>query len=535
MESLYRWRHRLGVKLVVLIAGVTSLTFATFAYLGLRTDQRDLIAEVVRGAALFSETIKSSTYHHMLADNRPEAYRIIETIGQQEGIERVRIFNKDGRITFSTAPNEIGAMVDTHAESCFACHADGEPIERPTVTSRSRIFTTNGHRSLGMVTPIYNERGCTQAACHTHSETQRVLGVVDISLSLAKIDEELAGLRRGKLAMAIVSVLFLVAAVAFFADRFLVRPVRALARATEQVARGDLEHRIEVNTPDELGALALSFNVMTDALKKTQGELGALMAGLERQVQERTSALKQAQDQLVQSEKMSSLGKLCASIAHEINNPLAGILTSAKLLLRNLDEGPPDEAARETSAKLLKLVQRETERCSTIVRNLLDFARQRPLSLKAVDVNGALDETLSLLSNQLSMQKVKLERRLSPVPPVMADFGQLRQAFLNIVLNAAEAMREGGTLGVSSGLIPGGLVEITVSDSGVGIPPDILPRVIDPFFTTKERGTGLGLSVVYGIVERHGGRVEIGSLVGKGTTVVVRLPAVAAAGGVASG
>jgi len=504
---------------------VTSLTFATFAYLGIRTDQRDLIQEVMRGAALFSETIKSSTYHHMLADQRPEAYAIIETIGRQEGIEGVRMFNKDGRITFSTTAGETGNIVDKRADSCGPCHGNGEPLERLSVPSRSRIFTgPDGHRVLGMVTPIYNEASCTSAACHAHAPTQTMLGVVDINLSLEKIDEEIDTLRRDKLILAIVSVLFLAAAVGFFADRFLVRPVRALLRGTEFVARGNLKHRIRVDVPDELGTLAQSFNTMTDALQKTQGELQALMTDLERQVQDRTSALQEAQARLVQSEKMSSLGKLSASIAHEINNPLAGILTSAKLLLRTLDEGPIDAETRESFARLLKMVQRETERCSTIVRNLLDFARQRPLALKEVDVNAALDETLSLLTNQLAMQKVSLTRQLNPLPPVTADYGQLRQAFLNLVLNAAEAMKAGGTLSLISRPVPGDAVEIEISDTGVGIPSDILPKVIDPFFTTKEKGTGLGLSVVYGIIERHGGRVDISSTVGKGTTVVVRLP-----------
>jgi two-component system NtrC family sensor kinase len=264
---------------------------------------------------------------------------------------------------------------------------------------------------------------------------------------------------------------------------------------------------------------------MTRSLRSARRDLDALMSSLEQQVQERTAALRAAQDQLVRSEKLSSLGKLSASIAHEINNPLAGILTFAKLIVRTLDQGVPDDATRKTLVKHLLLVQRETERCSAIVRNLLDFARERPLTLKDVDLGAVVEEGIQLLSNQINIQNVTLEKRLVPLPPVEGDFGQLRQACVNVIMNACEAMARGGKLTVESAVVEGGRwVEVAFTDTGPGIPPDHLSKIFDPFFTTKERGTGLGLSVVYGIVERHHGKIEIHSEVGKGTRVAVRLP-----------
>jgi two-component system NtrC family sensor kinase len=235
----------------------------------------------------------------------------------------------------------------------------------------------------------------------------------------------------------------------------------------------------------------------------------------------------------VQSEKLSSLGKLAASIAHEINNPLSGILVYAKLLIRLQEEGDTSEKARASALKNLRLVQRETERCSAIVRNLLDFARQRPLALKQIDVIGSVGEALSLVEHQMSMQGVTLEKQLHGPAMVEADFGQLRQAFLNIALNASDAMAKGGRLTVSSRFVQGArAIEIIFEDTGVGIPPDHLSKILDPFFTTKEKGTGLGLSVVYGIVERHKGKLDIQSQVGKGTRVTIRLPIVEAGVGV---
>jgi two-component system, NtrC family, sensor kinase len=528
-----RWWNRLSVKLTAAIAAISLATLSTFVYLELRSHRDHLVAEVVRGAALFSDTIRSSTYHHMLADMRADAYRTMETIGQQEGIERVRFFNKEGRVTFSTERAEIDTFVDTRAESCFACHEADQPIERLAIPSRSRIYhARDGHRTLGMVTPIYNEPACYTAPCHVngetvivHPESQRVLGVVDIGISLARIDGDLASLQRRTSVLGGIAVLVLAAVVGLFTRRFVVHPVVALVQGTERLSQGDLSHRIDVRRQDELGRLATSFNGMADSLGRSRAERLHLLETLEKQVEERTAALRDAQAQLIQSEKLASLGKLAASIAHEINNPLTGILTYAKLLVRMLNEDELDEKTLTACVRHLRLVQRETERCTVIVRNLLDFARQRPLSLKQMDLRAAVEEALSLLGNQAGLRGISVEKDLQELPSVFADFGQLRQAILNIVLNACEAIESGGTVRVSSRFLPEEkMVKLDVSDNGVGIAPEHLTKILDPFFTTKEKGTGLGLSVVYGIIERHGGRLDIRSEVGKGTTVSVRLP-----------
>jgi two-component system NtrC family sensor kinase len=189
------------------------------------------------------------------------------------------------------------------------------------------------------------------------------------------------------------------------------------------------------------------------------------------------------------------------------------------------EDGVLSDKARETSIRNLKLVQRETERCSAIVRNLLDFARQRPLSLTDVDLNHVTDEALSLLTHQISIQGITLEKRFAALPSVRADFGQLRQAVVNIALNACQAMPKGGTLTVTTAALPDKQwVQLTLADTGPGIPPDHMAKILDPFFTTKEKGTGLGLSVVYGIIERHGGKLDLASEVGRGTTVTFKLP-----------
>jgi two-component system NtrC family sensor kinase len=520
-----RWWSRLSVILPFVVSVGTLVTVGSAAVLFLRAQEQHLMGEVVRGAALFSETIKSSTYHDMLADRRDSAYLVMDTIGHQAGIDRVRFFNKEGRVTFSSDRPETGSMVDKRAEQCYACHKAGRPLERLASSSRSRIYEARGHRVLGMVTPIYNEASCSTAGCHAHPSSKRVLGVIDINISLAEIDQHFSVIRRNTLLAAALAVIALGAFVGYFAQRTVVRPVTDLALATRAVAAGDFTQEIRVATTGELGALERSFNDMIGALAKARAERHALLETLEHQVEERTAALREAQAQLVQSEKLSSLGRLAASIAHEINNPLAGILTYAKLLVRMLDTEHVDEPTRAASVRHLKLVQRETERCSSIVRNLLDFARQRPLSLKDTDVVAIMDEAISLVEHQAKLRGLTIDKTVAPVPRIKADAGQLRQAFVNLMLNGCEAMQSGGTLKLTCRLATGAkAIDVSCTDTGAGIPPDQLAKIFDPFFSTKEMGTGLGLSVVYGIIERHGGTIDIRSDVGKGTTVSLRLP-----------
>ncbi len=534
-----RWAKSLELKLLTSVCGVALIAIGLFAWMDIRSHRIERLDLMILEASQFSDTVKRSIHYAMLQNRWEDAFQIMDTIGKQEGVSRVRVFTKEGTILFSTDRADIGRAVEKRGESCYACHAAERPLERLQLPDRARIFRDpNGQRLLGMITPLYNEPGC-EKGCHVHPESKRVLGMLDITLPLRRVDEEIAAAARRTAASAAAIIVVVALILAAIVRRGVVQPVRELVEGTRQVAYGDLTHRIPVRSEDEIGVLATSFNRMTEILAKTQGELNALVETLEQRVVERTRELQAAQEQLIQTEKLASLGKLSASIAHEINNPLSGILTYVKLISRKLRVSPPGPEETRLVLHQLGLVERETQRCSTIARNLLDFARQRTPSFQDVDIQAVLDEAISLIENRLLMQSVAVTRDLRPLAPVRADFGQLRQAFVNILVNACDAMPDGGTLrlvtreiSLPDGAVEGAeealpsrtFAEVAIGDTGAGIPPEHLSKIFDPFFTTKEKGTGLGLSVVYGIVEKHGGKILVDSRTGQGTTITVRLP-----------
>jgi len=517
------FRHRLSTKLlgmsaVLALAALAALWFAE------RRMQGDLMGQLERSTALLGDAIQASAQQAMLEARPGHAYDVMALVGRLEDVERVRVLDKAGRVVFSTAPQDVGTIVERRGRACAACHGARElPLSRAPAGERAEVLDDARGRVLAMIAPIHNAHGCATAACHVHPPGRQVLGLLELRIALGPLEAKVLAFRRGFVLVLSGAVVVLAALLYLFGRAEVVDPVAALVEGTRRVARDELDVEIRVHSRGELGVLAGSFNEMTRSLRRLEDDLTGFMAGLEQQVEARTADLRAAQETLVRTETLSSLGKLSASIAHEINNPLAGILTFAKLVSRTLAEGPPDDARRAVLQKNLALVEREAQRCSAIVKNLLDFARERPITPRASDVNGAVEEAISLIAKHFSIQGVTIERALGEVPPVLADFGQLRQAFVNVAMNACEAMEGGGTLRVATALGPRG-AEVRFADTGPGIPPERLQKIFDPFFTTKEKGTGLGLSVVYGIVERHGGAIHVDSEVGRGTTFTFDLP-----------
>ena len=247
-------------------------------------------------------------------------------------------------------------------------------------------------------------------------------------------------------------------------------------------------------------------------------------------MEDRTQQLKKSHSILLHQDKMASLGKLSASVVHEINNPIAGILNLTMLIKRIVEEGDIDEKQNNQFIEYLNLMETETRRISRIVSNLLVFSRESKIKLKHLDLNRLIDKVLSLNSNLLKINGVKVDKKFHPnIPDIMGSEDQLQQVLMNFLSNAIEAMEEdaGGVLTIATeSSLKDGKIVIRFQDSGIGIPEENLPRLFEPFFTTKKKGkgVGLGLSLVYGIIEEHNGSIKVESEVGKGTTFAIELP-----------
>ena len=616
-------RLRIGVLAILGVAAVTALVLGLTSVLVVRTHRAALLAQLTRSADQLSETIGRSTYYDMLENRRPALHREIVTIGQQKGIDKVRLFNAVGTIMFSSDEAEIGRSLDRQAEACNACHAAGQPLHKLSPRARARIYrASDGHRVLGMIRPIHNEASCWNAACHAHAPGETVLGVLDVNLSLAEADREVAADQRHLALFALLAIAASSLLLWWLSDRLVLHPVAALIAGTRRVAEGDLHTTIPDAAPNELGDLARAFNDMTRRLSD-------------------------AQRQLTQADKLASVGRLAAGIAHEINNPLTGVLSYASLLLKR------PEIDAETKQDL-QVIVRETKRCREIVRGLLDFARQTPPRRQPTDLNEVVRHGVAIVMNQLALDRVALDFDLAAdLGPVPADGNQIQQVVVNLLINAADAIDGDGhgtihvrTRAVSAparghavvrnatcpkgcelqdphvriagqpgirvmrivgaresivhldpvygrlhhrdtgageeGVVPSytcpdcrarlevaerrceacrtpafavragelgsiewcprqgctwtrwetmdargpeSFAELIVEDTGRGIRTEDLDHLFEPFFTTKgSRGSGLGLAVTWGIVEGHGGSIDVESSVGEGARFTVRLP-----------
>lgn len=523
----------------------SALVFVLYAWQVLNAQRRHAEQLVTASAERMSDIIRRSTRYQMLRNDREALYQMIRDMGAEPGIRRIRIFSKTGEIRFSTGDSEVNRVVDKSAEACYGCHAQAAPLEKLNRADRARIFTNeNGERVLGVILPIENQKDCSSADCHVHPPSQKVLGVIDAQLSLAAVDQQTAEhsrmlARYTTLAIALVSLL---SAVFIWAQVYL--PLRPLVGGIRRVAAGDLEGSIPVESHDEIGQVAAEFNHMTGELKAARNEITGFTRTLELRVERKTRELEQAHHSLLHSEKLASVGKLAATVAHEINNPLFGILTNARLAKKQMERSGLEPAQQTKLGAKLEIIEHESRRCGEIVRNLLMFSRQSPPHMEEVMIETIVERCVSLVGHSYQLQSIQLSVDLEDrTTSVKGDPGQLQQVLLALLVNAADAMPQGGQVSITS-RVDGKEAILRVRDNGPGIPADIQERIFEPFFSTKEDGhsTGLGLAIASGIVEQHRGQIAVESSPGKGAEFTIRLPLmyvpddnIAAKGGIAEG
>ena len=525
-----RLANSISAKLIGSLLAIMVVIFALLGYLNIRLHRQHLEAATLASAERVSDVIKRSTTYYMLRNDREGLYHAIQTIADEPGMVKVRVFDQEGRISYSTDPAEVSHVLDKKAEACYGCHNQSQPLARLNRPDRFRIYRNgSGQRVLGIITPIENQPSCSNADCHAHPASQQVLGVLDTNLSLAKTDSQLtAGSARMLLytagAMLIVAVLSWL-----FVWRVVGEPIKALKNGTERLSDGELGYQIQVQSHDEVGDLAHSFNDMSLQLRSANEEIVTWAKTLEDRVDEKTRELKRAHDHVLHVEKMASIGKMAAVVAHEVNNPLSGILTYAKLLRKWVGSGQAEHEKRDEAMQCLELIAAESRRCGDLVKNLLVLSRTAPMNVEPTDLQAVIDRCLLLVRHQLEMAGIHLQVQLADdLPRVPCDPAQMEQVLLALIMNAVDAMPRGGNLWIEAGMSDDEMeVKIQVRDDGVGIAPDVLSQIFEPFLTTKEsgHGVGLGLAISRGIMERHNGHIDVASELGRGTTFTVTLPA----------
>jgi two-component system NtrC family sensor kinase len=496
-------------------------------YISLESEQYEEIAQ--QCAKRTSEIVIGSTKNAMLLNQKENAYEIMRSIVTQQEIEKISLIDKNGNVIFSTNDDEIGQHVEIDSRACATCHtASGEVKGTPTENWYNIFKSQKGYRALGYLKPIKNEESCYTALCHAHPKNKTYIGVLSVVMSLERMDALVRENQARMISTNIVITIILGLAVGVFIWIWVHVPVKNLIKGTREVSSGNLDYVIQVAGKDELGILGHSFNEMTTDIRKAKDEITSWSNQLENRVKEKTEELKTTQKRNLQIEKMASLGQLSATVAHELNNPMAGILTYSKLIQKKMNKGPLSEDQKDSILKNLKMIEAESARSGEIVKNMLLFSRQDAIDMKPHKLEDIINSSLDLISHHLELHNINFEKDFQQdLPEVNVDENQMKQALLALYVNAVEAMEDEGTLTIKTKWKKSQHhVSLFIGDTGKGIPDSVKSQVFEPFFTTKNevKGVGLGLAAVYAIIQKHTGEITFESEVDKGTTFKIILP-----------
>ncbi len=451
---------------------------------------------------IISEFIEENVIRAMEKGRHFDMHRILRNFAVYRDVRKINIFTTDGTVRASTQDDELNKKV-----------GDVEfYLKDQNFIREEMVLLKNGGRERERVyyynTPILNRPECFQC----HDKGKKIIGVLAVANSLKEMDTMLSKIEIHSIILAIITIAFLSFVLGFLFFKFINVPIKKLTETMKKAEEGDFTVRVNVKSRDEMGSLAENLNIMIEKLHSAKQE-----------------AEQYHQELIQRADRMASIGELASGIAHEIRNPLAGIQGAIQILA----EGFPKEDPR---TQVTEEIQKQIYKLERLVKELLNYAKPVPANYLPTDINQLADKVLSFFITQRGRSEdFKIEKRFfSSLPKTMIDPSSMEQAFLNIILNAQKAMPKGGTFTVSTLAFPqrkddgkeAREVQIIFEDTGLGIPPENLPKIFNPFFSTRPDGTGLGLSITKNIVEQNGGKIEVKSQVNVGTRFIITLLAI---------
>jgi two-component system NtrC family sensor kinase len=479
--------------------------------------------------------VEGALYHSMLENDKSTLQSTLDIINTMSGIDDVNMYDNKDSLVYSSFFSEVTSQSNP---DCKSCHSDIEKMF-PLMEKSYRIIDIRsecsmnkndpGHRHLLIRKPILNEKSCYTGSCHAHNETETVLGSLIIKIPLEELDMAIKKSSTEFFFLAIITTFLLLMFLILFTRKKIKNPLNAIIKASKAVSDGDTSTRLEISQYqlDDMRMVSLAFNNMLDNLNSAAVELQNWSHQLEYKVQKKSEELLEAQNELIHIERIASLGKLSSSVAHEINNPLSGVLTYTKLIHKQLNKLEFDPSKKESMLHNLKVIEAETKRCGDIVKGLLEFSKKDQQNYENLHLHKILKETYDLMSHQMRIENISFQTDFSAQNDlIFCSPNQIKQACVAILVNSSEAISENGEIIIRTKNPDEHTIKLEITDNGSGVATEDIPHIFEPFFSAKQKasGIGLGLAIVHGIVQSHKGTIDVYSEEGTGTTISIILP-----------
>lgn len=537
LEGYVKFRSSIYGRVVFIITISSVFLFLAFGVIFRSVNEKYMKSVIEEKGNNIGVLVEGALYRSMLENDQTSLQATLDIINTMSGIDDVNMYDQDDNLVYTSIADDTLNHSDP---DCKSCHRQlSAMFSRETKSYRiiginsecSMNHGNNDCRHLMIKSPVLNSKSCYESSCHYHKKTDKILGSLIIEIPLKELDDALQRSTTDYFVLAILTTVLLTIFLFIFTGKKIKDPLNSIIKASEAVTNGDRNTRLEI-TPHQLSDMRMvshAFNNMLDNLQAANEELKNWSQQLEYKVRKKTEELGQAQHELINIERIASLGRLSLSVAHEINNPLSGILIYSKLIYKQLNNQDIDPARKEVMLRHLLLIENETKRCGDIVKGLLDFSRKDQNDFETRHLHEILFETYELMQHPMKMGNIHfLADFAATSDQVHCSPNQLKQACVAILVNASEAITENGEVIFRTSNPDEEHIRVDIQDNGNGIAESDLPHVFEPFFSTKEneRGIGLGLAIVHGIVQNHKGRIDIKSERGSGTTVSIILPTI---------